>query len=206
MAQQTLIGEDYGLLSGEGDREQAPGWMQNVTARPNFYATLLHRQLCGSTVLSSQTNAIAEEITASKTDKASDGSIANESRVSAHSFCTADSAGMPAGAVTVVLINFATDAVAVDMGASGFSGDLNVFGLYGLPAASARTSTPSDPALLALITSRRTYLNGAPDPLTIDSVLAPSVIPGHGKSGTVQMPALGVAYIVVPHANAPACI
>ena len=48
MAQQTLIGEDYGLLAGAGDRAQnasGEGWEAAVTARPNFFANLLHRTL-----------------------------------------------------------------------------------------------------------------------------------------------------------------
>ena len=51
MAQQTLIGEDYGLLSGPGDRAQLPGWWQNVTPRPNFYANLLYLKTVGDGVL-----------------------------------------------------------------------------------------------------------------------------------------------------------
>ena len=47
MAQQTLIGNDYGLLSGPGDKQQnaTQGWEQAVSARPNFFANLLHRTL-----------------------------------------------------------------------------------------------------------------------------------------------------------------
>jgi hypothetical protein len=45
MAQQTLVGNDYGLLSGVGDRVQATGWEEHLTARPNFFANLLHRTL-----------------------------------------------------------------------------------------------------------------------------------------------------------------
>jgi hypothetical protein len=51
MGQQTLIGEDYGLLSGVGDRSQDVGWVANVTARPNYFATLLHRRFVGDRVL-----------------------------------------------------------------------------------------------------------------------------------------------------------
>ena len=47
MAQQTLIGSDYGLLSGHGDRLQNASlqWEAQVTARPNFFANILHRRL-----------------------------------------------------------------------------------------------------------------------------------------------------------------
>lgn len=53
MAQQTLVGEDYGLLSGAGDRTQDPGagWMSNLTARPNFYALYLHQRLVGDAIV-----------------------------------------------------------------------------------------------------------------------------------------------------------
>ena len=43
MAHQTLIGNDYGLLSGPGDRIQDPAgaWVRNVTARPNVRVYLV---------------------------------------------------------------------------------------------------------------------------------------------------------------------
>ena len=34
MAQQTLLGENYGLLADLDDRTQGPGWEHNLTARP----------------------------------------------------------------------------------------------------------------------------------------------------------------------------
>eukprot|EP00662_Eupelagonemidae_sp_cell21_P025248 gene25248-59069_t len=53
MAQQTLIGGYYGLLGtgGPDDRSQPRGWEARAVPRPNFYATMLHRRLCGPAAL-----------------------------------------------------------------------------------------------------------------------------------------------------------
>jgi hypothetical protein len=99
MAQQTLIGEDYGLLSGRGDRTQDPrgGWLAGVTARPNFFALYLHERLVGDTML---------HTTAADTH-------AGSTRVqdtAAYAYCAASRSSLePRGGVTMVLINFATD-------------------------------------------------------------------------------------------------
>lgn len=230
MAQQTLIGEDYGLLAGVGDRAQRGGWVQNVTARPNFYATLLHRQLCGSKVLSStptksssrgvggiksspgDADDVVGDIAGGGDGNSGDSEALAASRVSVHSFCTPQPAatrnstasyGMEtpaAGAVTVVLTNFATESTMFDMAASGVPGATHVFSIYGLPA--ALPDSPSDADLLQLITSQYTYLNGGPTPLTIDTALMPKVV----QSGKVNLPPLGVAYVVAPNAGAAACM
>ena len=181
MAQQTLIGNDYGLLSGPGDRAQAAGWVENVTARPNFFAQLLHSRLTSGVVLNASAGVSGD--------------------AAAFAYCTPASLGKPRGAVTLVLLNLAVDAGPRDFHISADS-VREVHALLG-----QRTPLPAQPSpsqIVSLLTSASLHLNGAASPLTVENAarMAPAVRP---KGSAVALGGLGVAFVVLPDAKAAAC-
>jgi hypothetical protein len=194
MGQQTLIGGDYGLLSGVGSRAQDPGWVANVTARPNFFANLLHRRLIGTKLLA-VTLAPGTHARASRVGPPAAAPPPPQTNTTAvFAYCAANQT--QPGAVAVVLINFGVEAARYEL---GLDGPLEVYGLLGTGSALPEPPTPED--ILALVTSPSVYLNGV-GPLSVGSGLSPRVLP----AGTaVGVPALGVAIVVAPQARAPAC-
>lgn len=113
----------YGLLAGPGDRAQLPGWEANLTARPNFFANLLHKRFVGAKVL----NATLSPGPRSKGTGA-------EATTAVYAYCAADGAAAAAagggggGAVALVLLNFGRAGVSFDLGSLGAT---SVYALYG---------------------------------------------------------------------------
>jgi len=139
MAQQTLLGNDYGLLAGGADRAQLPGWQRNLSARPNFFASLLHRKFAGDRVLKA--------------------SVAGGGTAAMYAYCSGGGGG-----VAVVLLHFgrAGAEFALSLGSS-----MQRYSLYGLPKTRRQMGAPSDTEVLELIASPRAYLNDDEVPLSV---------------------------------------
>ena len=120
---------------------------------------------------------------------------------------TAASTGFPAGAVTLVLINFATDSSKnFELSNLGTVGDAHVYALLGQPGPTGLPPSPSAAAILALVESPAIYLNGASKPLTVEEAKAGSLKPHVVKQWkALELPPLGVALVVLPNATARAC-
>jgi len=131
MAQQTLLGNDYGLLAGGSDRAQLPGWQRNLSVRPNFFASLLHRKFAGDRVLKA--------------------SVSGSTTAAAYAYCGGG------GGVAVVLLNFGR--AGAEFALSSLGSSMQLYSLYGLPKTRQRMGALSDGEELELITSPRAYLN-----------------------------------------------
>ena len=247
MAHQTLIGEDYGLISGVGDRAQiGEGWMTNLTARPNVRVknpTLLparahlpfHLPLVARTTYSECTNppaallmavlSLLRQFFVMALHQRLVGDVTLAVSGTQHSidaagfaYCTATSALHPRGSVTMVLVNFRTDGrceFQIDSTTQALGGAL----VYSLLGESEAPTTPSPEDTLRLIESPAIFLNGAAVPLSVadlaaassgreSQLLRPRVIePAEGSQAVeISLPPLGVAFVVLPNASAPACM
>ena len=234
MAHQTLIGEDYGLISGAGDRTQAgEGWMKNLSARPNVSQEKLplsplpppplcieQRESCSdllTNVLPLQqlfVMALHQRLVSGATLRVSGNE--HSSDTAGFAYCTAPSALQPRGAVTVVLVNFRTDGRDFQIGSAGDLGGALVYSLLGEPEARV-SATPSPQDILQLIESPVIFLNGADQALSVADLeadpsgqrqsLRPRVVErAEGSQAVnVSLPPLGVAFVVLPNASAPAC-
>ena len=200
MAQQTLIGSDYGLLSGPGDRTQnaTEGWESAVTARPNLFANLLHRTL------------IAPAATGSGGAMTVLKASVNSETAAAYAYCAGPGAkAVAGGAAVVVLINLDEAQpvtfklpLHVPTQAASAAAALSVWSLYG--QSTPLPPNPSPEQVEALITSPRVHLNGAEAPLAITAdEMAPRVLAAGTDS--VEVPGLGVAMVLVPGVAAAVC-
>jgi hypothetical protein len=201
MAQQTLIGSDYGLLSGPGDRTQnaTAGWEAGVTARPNLFANLLHRTLIAPAAggLITVLNASVECETAA-----------------AYAYCAGPGAkAAAAGAVVMVLINldetqpamFKIEPTSTVAAAGSTMMQLSVWSLNG--ASQPLPPNPSPKQVEDLITSPAVFLNGNRTPLSVEGVVASGMAPSVLAAGTdsVEVPGLGVAFVLVQGVAVSVC-
>lgn len=85
--------------------------------------------------------------------------------------------------------------------------EAHVYSLLGQPVALGGNPTADE--ILALVESPRSYLNGAGVPLDLGGLkdIKPKILKGGGSGGDfrVEVPALGVAMVVLPGANDAAC-
>ena len=206
MAQQTLIGNDYGLLSGPGDRAQnsTEGWETDVTARPNLFANLLHRTLIAP--------APGEE---GGVTTVLNVSVDSETAV-AYAYCAgAWAKAKAAGAAVVVLINLDENSVTFKLPTPSASyplstvggevaasaAQLSVWSLYGQSKPLPPSPTPEE--VEGLITSSSVYLNGAATPLSVGAGMEPMVLAAGTNS--VEVSGLGVAMVLVPGVAGAVC-
>ena len=209
MAQQTLIGSDYGLLSGPGDRPQnaTQGWEAAVTARPNLFANLLHRTLIAPAA-GGEGGAITVLNASSDSETAA-----------AYAYCAGAGAkaraggGAGAAAVVVVLINFdetqpvtfrlPTPPAGADASAPvpAPAAGLLVWSLYG--QSKPLPPSPSPGQVEGLATSPSLHLNGAATPLSVGAPMEPVVLAAGTDS--VDVAGLGVAMVLVPGAAMAVC-
>jgi hypothetical protein len=219
MAQQTLVGEDYGLLSGAGDRTQAAGWLNNITARPNYFISMLHQKLTGDVVFNTSIAAAVcgAEGRVLPAAAAVETSNSSSSNARSYAYCAGPNAGAPAGAITVVLINFDEHpnqfTFAISAASSGGSrngsarkakaatGQLLVYALLGLPKPFP-AAAPSPEEIISMVTSPSVYLNGATAPLQPGDNLDPIHV---GPSESVSLSGLGAALVVWPDAGVSWC-
>lgn len=131
-------------------------------------------------------------------------------------YCTAPSALQPRGAVTVVLVNFCTDSRRdFQIDSAGHLGGALVYSLLGEPV-SRVSATPSPQDILRLVESPVIFLNGADQALSVADLeaahsgqgqsLRPRIVERtEGSQVKISLPPLGVAFVVLPNASAPAC-
>jgi hypothetical protein len=172
----------------------AAGWVNASSSgplvpHPDWFATVLHKQLVGNAVL-------AATLGASPSVNAS---------VAVHAWCTAEASGAPSGAVTLSYVNMGPDTVLLQlMTGPELPPRLEYFVEAAGSAPYTRTAQPPP-----WLTADAILLNGAP--LVVDGRgrLPTYPIPGRAvPSGapTPELPPWSYGFIVLPNAEAAACM
>ena len=175
----------------------AAGWINAtisgpLTPHPDWYATVLHKQLVGTVALSA-TLAASPSVNAS---------------VAVHAWCTASVASAPSGSITFSFVNMGPDTVALQLltGAMLPARVEYFVQAEGSSDTSAAARGSSPPQWLA---SDAILLNGAP--LSVDNRGRLPAYPIPGRPVPVgtpspQLPPWSYGFIVLPEAAAPACM
>lgn len=173
------------------------GWINStasgpLTPHPDWYATVLHKQLVGTVVLSATLGA-SPNVNAS---------------VAIHAWCTASAAIAPSGSITFSFVNMGPDTVALQLLTGAALPPRVEYFLQAVGSSGAMAGAPGSlpPAWLA---SDAILLNGAP--LSVDSrgQLPAYPIPGRPVptgAPNPQLPPWSYGFIVLPEAAAPACM
>lgn len=179
----------------------AAGWVNTsasgpLTPHPDWFATVLHKQLAGGAVLASSL----------------DATPAVNASVAAHVWCAAAAARAPRGAVTVSFVNMGASPVTLELLSGPVSQPRVEFFIEaeGSIAGGAAISN-ADPGVTPpeWLTSDSALLNGAV--LSVDSRgrLPAYPIPGRAVpagAAAAVLPPWSYGFILLPEAGAPGCL
>lgn len=173
------------------------GWV-NASAsgplapHPDWFATVLHKQLAGGAALASSLGA-SPEVNAS---------------IAAHVWCTAAAAGAPSGAVTVSFVNMGVSPVTLQLD-SGPALPPRIEYFVEAAGSGAATAAAPGPTPPAWLTADTALLNGSPLSVDGQGRLPTYPIPGRAVPGggpDSVLPPWSYGFVVLPEAAAPACV
>jgi hypothetical protein len=198
---QDVAGFSFNRRASHYQLAGVAGWVNAsasgpLTPHPDWYATVLHKQLTGSAALSSTLSA-APSVNAS---------------LAVHAWCAAPAAGTPPGGVTLSFVNMGALAVSLHL-LAGPATQPRIEYFVEAEGAARRRQKGGHSALSQLppptwLTADSATLNGSP--LTVDEHgrLPAYPIPGRtvpAGSGDPQLPPWSYGFVVLPSAGATAC-